>query len=720
MVLDKLILENFLTYDFLEYSFEKKPLLVQGINLTDDYQKSNGTGKSGMQTGIEFCLTASNSRDVRDKELITFGKKKARVQLFASCGVRKQSIHIDWTINLKGSNKLVLKTKYFSKDVWEDVSFSNINDGKKFISNWFAISKEDLFNYYIINKTRFKSFFKSSNREKVDLINRFSDASIIEGLENIDTQKEEEKILSKKDEIKIVEGKLELLQEQIQEEKDRDFKEELEEKKESINDELLEIDEDIQSSKDKIKDHKKEISLSLDFIKEDKEDIEKILSQKLLTEKDIEFKQKSLKKIDSELESLKEKVDNFVKTDWKNKKTKHNNSIEIYRDKISNSTSSLSKIDNQKELIQKLIQKINIKLDGVITCPKCSHKFLLSKKEESIDSLKSKESEAKSLLKKFEEKEELQKTLKKELSKNIDKEEGFLSKILKQESVENDLKNSIIDNFNEVREKRNKKNIFIDDLKNQLSKKDIEIERCNSSIKNHKRTIDFTNQSIKTIKESIESLEKEKLELIDKRDTLKKDNNTKYINTLKKNLSALEVVKTAKNDELENLNDAIYELNQWKNNFKKFRMFIANQSLRIIEYHNNRYLKDMDSDLRVKIEGFKEMSDGRLKEEIVAKVIRDTERTFSSFSGGERGRLLFASILANRHMINETHPYGGLDFLSIDEVFEGIDSTGLEHLIKSVKNLQITVMIITHIVNEDIEDNILTIVKENGISTIKN
>ena len=129
----------------------------------------------------------------------------------------------------------------------------------------------------------------------------------------------------------------------------------------------------------------------------------------------------------------------------------------------------------------------------------------------------------------------------------------------------------------------------------------------------------------------------------------------------------------------------------------------------------------MGSDLRVKLEGFRMLANGTIKDEITAKVVRDgVERSFTSFSGGEQGRLLFASILANRYMINKTHPYGGLDFLSIDEIFEGVDGLGLKHLIRSAKQLDVTAMIITHVTDEEASSDVLTIVKENGVSTIKN
>ena len=70
-------------------------------------------------------------------------------------------------------------------------------------------------------------------------------------------------------------------------------------------------------------------------------------------------------------------------------------------------------------------------------------------------------------------------------------------------------------------------------------------------------------------------------------------------------------------------------------------------------------------------------------------------------------------------MINSTHPYGGLDFLSVDEVFEGVDSIGLKNLVESAKKLQVAVMIITHVTDEEVSDDVLLIEKINGESQIK-
>ena len=109
-----------------------------------------------------------------------------------------------------------------------------MNDGKKQILDWLGISKEDLFNYYIINSTRFKSFFGSSNREKVDLINRFSDSSIIDGLEKIDNSKLEEEKENVEISINKIKGGVDTIKEQIEDAKNFDFTKELEDTKMDI------------------------------------------------------------------------------------------------------------------------------------------------------------------------------------------------------------------------------------------------------------------------------------------------------------------------------------------------------------------------------------------------------------------------------------------------------------------------------------------------------
>lgn len=716
MKLDKLILNDFLTYDNFEYDFEDKPLLVQGKNLTDKNQASNGSGKSGIQAGIEFCITASNSRGVRDSELVSFWAKESRAQLFASCNVRKESIHIDWTIKVKGSNQVNIRIKKHDENQWADVCFSNVNDGKKYIESWFAISKEDLFNYYIINKTRFKSFFNSSNKQKVDLINRFSDASIIEGIEKIDNTKLQSEHDILENDIAKIDGKIEITEQRIITEKGRDFKAEMAEDLEDLEDEIEDIEGKINKVKEEITEEETSKENLPDDIEEINKKIKELKGEKYGLEEDLKVESKLLEGVESKLSTAQELVKEFVSTDWDEERKIYKHQITIEDEKIVKSEFIKETEAEQESQILKFLQDIDIKLQGSIICPSCSHEFVL---DGDIDELEKKKLKGESLKKAIQGNQKTTEITRKGIDGKIEDIQALLSRINENEERENKSKNKLIDAVNSIKkkvsehkeeeleikedirdldEKITKLKKEIDSLKLEGDKIDIEIESLNSKITNHKAEIDIYQGQIKS---------------------MKLGSNKDVIKELSQEIKNLKKERGEESDELQKVGDKIYERNQWASNFKQFRMFLANQSLEVIEFHCNRYLHGMDSDLKVKLEGYKMLANGTTKDEITAKIVRDNERSFHSFSGGEQGRLLFTSILANRHMINNTHPYGGLDFLSVDEVFEGVDAIGLRHLVDAAKELQISVMIITHVTSETIDDNILLVTKENGVSKIK-
>ena len=645
MRLDKVILENFLTYENLEYDISRKPLLVQGRNLTEEDQESNGSGKSGIFTAIEFCIASSNSRGVSDKELVMFGQKEARVQLYATCDIRKESIHIDWKLKVKGSNQLTLKK--LDAGGWIEVSFSNVNDGKKYILDWFALEKEDLFNYYIINKSRFKSFFKASNKEKVDLINRFSDASVIDGLEKFDSAELQMEYDGLKSDLDKIEGKVELTTEQIAQEGVRNFEAEGAQMKIDLNCKIAEI-------KDNILDIEEEIG----EIEEAKAADAKALKQEELR----------LAAIEQKISTAQLVVDSF-------KEIQYNT-----QDKLN----EVDLLESKKQKVSKLIKEIDVELSGAIVCPSCEHEFMLDCKHGNIDEAKAKLGKAELISQKIED--------------QIEELEGSIEEIETLDGNQRIEKQALQNKLNGLFSDSQSNNRQVMRYEKLVAEHDKDLNDCNNDIKEHILDIKDLQTQIKGV----------------------------GANTSESNIKDLEeglVVLNKRKLELEQLiakkGDEIYNRNKWANNFKQFRMHLANQSLEAIEFHMNRYLNEMGSDLKVKMEGFKMLSNGTFKDEITAMVVRNVERTFSSFSGGEQGRLLFAAILANRHMLNSTHPYGGLDFLSVDECLEGIDSLGLKSLVKSAKLLDIAVMIITHVTDDEVGDDTLMIEKTNGMSYIK-
>jgi len=698
MKLIKLKLENFLTYEELEYNFEDKALLVQGINLTDKNQKSNGSGKSAIQTGIEFALTASNSRGVNDVELVTYGFDKSKVQLFIECESRKETLEIEWTIKTKGSNLLSLKINE------NELSFSNVNDGKKQILNWLGISKEDLFNYFIINSTRFKSFFGSSNREKVDLINRFSDSSIIDGLENIDNSQFDSEKVDIENKINRAEGGIEIIVNQIDEAKNINFEDEFNKSKDDLESQISVVEVKIKGFLKTLVDYKndkieveKDIQVVRDEIKEIEDSRIELDRQIDKEQSDVDFKFKTYNKLKRDFENIK-----F--TNFKDELSAIEDNV-VRDEKIKKDTeTNISKIN-------KFIEGLDVKLSGKIDCPKCSHTFVL---DGDIEIMLTKKSQGEDLLKKYNNAlVDIEDSLEKLSNEKIDihsKENVELVESRALETILSDARKTFND-FEDTLSSTKRKSLKIDE---KVLKKTKEIEEFESELKEIIKDEKFIKETrVPYLESNIKDLEKDI-------NNLKLGGNKDAIKKLKSSIKIKEEELIELNRELITVNDTIYNRNKWSNNFKQFRLHLANKSLETMQYRTNHFLKELGNDILVRLDGYKVKANGTIKEEISAVIIRDGERTFSSLSGGEQVRVLFSSILANRYLINSTHPHGGLDFLSVDEVFDKIDSVGMKHLIRSAKKLETCIMVISHVSDEDLSgEDILTIVKENGVSTIK-
>ena len=712
MKFKELELTNFLSYEHLLYNFKDSAVLVQGINKTDENQKSNGSGKSGLQAGIEFALTLTNSRGVNDKELIRFGHKTASVKLIVDCPIRKEQLTIEATLNLKGSNKLSLSINN------KPLSFSTVNDGKKMILNWLGISKEDLFNYFIINSTRFKSFFNSSNKEKVDLINRFSDSSIIDGLDSIDTSNLMSKKLKLETEINKTIGKIELLEENFDEELNKDPKEALAKEVKKIED----VIQDWEFTQEKHNKKIKACEFEIKDIKSDIQESESIIES--LQNNDIPNDEREIKVIEKELLENQAIYDKQEKA-FKNIKLKdHSEAKKAHKENLNKLESETSESDERTKSLNtnlskaaSLISELNAKLAGTIECPKCSNEFILDGDRQEILSKKTK---AEAFLEKVNNKLS-EETL---VWKEIDEAKEVIKKIIKQLNVVEDqereqyrkeeaslssarrILNDVEDKLSSLKLKLSKKLDLIKQEKSEIADFKLEIKQQQLKITKNKNSIYINSKTIESLEAKISDLEA--------------PNNEDVILSIKNNLNKLDQLKSTLDADLISVEDAIKELDQWSDNFKQFRMYLANKSLETMQFQINKFLGQLKNDIRIRLDGFKVKANGSIKEEITATIIRDNERTVSSLSGGELVRVLFSSILANRYLINSTHPYGGLDFLGVDEVFDKSDSLGMKFLVRSAAQLKTCIMVISHVSDEDLAgEEILTIVKENGISIIK-
>lgn len=270
------------------------------------------------------------------------------------------------------------------------------------------------------------------------------------------------------------------------------------------------------------------------------------------------------------------------------------------------------------------------------------------------------------------------KTAKKALEKvqkELEIQEEKLSKLKKEKK---ELVNAI-EEGDEVEVRYNKKKRKQDDLQHKL-------ERLNSELKELESK--DSKVQIKKLKNKLKQTEKE--------------------------FNELELSVKPITDEIEMLK--FWKFSMGKNGFSTY---LANKSVKVIEGVTNNFLQKFGVEIRVIINGFKINRKGELKEKI--EVFIDDgikEHSFKARSGGERGRVTLAGVLGIHHLINTSTNGKGLNLLLLDEAFDGVDSLGVESIIKIFEKIGITILAISQNITDEFQnENSLYVVKENGVAT---
>lgn len=663
----RIVLKNFGPFESIDYDFRQEAIAVIGENRTQDDQLSNGSGKSFLEQGLFYGIYGVNLRDKQDKKLIRKGFDTAYICVFIYCPIRRQTLKIERELRTKGSSVLAIYLIHDGDEIEiEKVQFATVLDGNRYIANWVEISAEDAKSYYIVSKGNYNSFFRSSNTEKLALISRFINFSMLDKTKSIIDDKvlvlnEEKQALDRSK--ASYEGKLSVYQEQLQEILDSNPEEE----------------------------QLQEIKKAEDYIEDVKGAIE---SNELRISKE-QQSALGLKHSLNELENLRTKVsEELSNIDTSNFDTIYkeiDEDVDVCRQEKRTKENSLNAIQNRIIDIKRTLNKIEVLLSGIIVCPNCQHEFFL-KTDKTVQEIK-----------KHKEATEIELNKESAAKENIEK------------SIEE--LDAVLDEYMSLKSQTDKEFDEVANQQRNLKKKVLELEH---NIGGLDQQIKSKENLIKTLQNEIENGEN----LISLKSTYIEDlKNTKVV---KKSTDEIEnTIKETEcliNDQCKKItdkNDEIFKIQRWIQRFKDFKMYLAMEQLKNIQSRANEILKSMGSDLRLMIEGFKVDAKGKVKEEITPYVFRDEMESFFYYSGGEQARTEIALILAIQQMINATKQYGGMQFLLVDEILESADSLGIENIISSIKFLKQSSIIVTHVpkINEEISQ--IRIIKENGISRLE-
>lgn len=677
--------ENFFSHEKIQYKLVNNELtMIYGNNFDRSKKKSNGSGKSVMLDCIAFAITGDTLRKLKTlKKIINNNASDCYSEVHLENEATKESLIINRSLGRKQAQKVSI---IYNGEVQVQLVDLHPRESDKFICEKLGISFDDLLNYYLISKFKYKSLFLAGDTDKKEVINRFSKADIVDSvfplidkdIETYTTQYSEKNI-------KLTESKtkIQMYEEEMEKLVNEDIKEKIKKK-------VAEINGNIEIKKSNIK----LLDEAIDYLNSNKEVFNKKIikfNNLLNTKKTIEELNKSIK---------------GKETDLQNKRTEYTNVRKKYSSNFSKIDSDEKQYKSEKKTFEEDIDVFNdaIKelekfIAGEIECPNCKHHFILADKQYNIEEGK------KQIVELTKEKETSEKNLLEHKKKdNFEQQRSNVEVLIKQDQQKLEKDASQIKSDTEKLEDEKK---YINRIKDLVSGYTLLIKNIDEKVKTK-------NQSKETNNTQIEQYKADIIEA-------KKENNKDAISSLNKKIELETESQVRLEKELLSIQENQKQVTEWKNKFKRFKSFLANQALVQIEQQSNYFLDKMKADMQVIIDGYRELSNGKLKEEITVELSRDglEGEEFGAFSGGEKSNADLSSILAMQNIINSTSSSGGLNFLGIDEILESVDEEGMNDIVRCLSQLNQTILLIAHSQpNESIDVNKLIVEKRNGISKI--
>lgn len=757
---------------FLEMEYSPKQgaaTLIFGNNLDSDSQNSNGSGKSALIEAIAIGITGEPLRKVNADEIINDTKDEASVCIVLTNDVLSERMTINRRLSRKQPQQIQIIKQFGAYDTdTEEISQATVADYNKYILDQIGLSKDDIFGNFILTARKYKSFLASSDKEKKEIINRFSNGVMVDqSIEQLraDIEPIETEMRDAEKEVATCTGRVEALDSEIEkainesaerkatnESRIQSWKDLIVQKRSDIrtaNDDISKIDESIDNLEDlddaiqQLEKSDKDVNESLGFIEEhfNKNDLALItdyanemvvLSSQLDTAsqyaKDVADKVKELHKSLEIAEEEYEKTRSRLKSQLDKNESNRVECSERLEElakavkRIQNKADSLN--DDERKKKREAVSFEN-QLAGVIQCPKCKHEFTLNVQLDIEAVRKSLQSVKNAIVQ-----------IGNDIIENNKKYNQTVSNGKNQRDIETALENerrklmqdaeqadrSIKEarqTYIQYEEKVEKANSQLSSVQNKLSQIrqrifDEAFEVIDSAYKRRKNQIKSLEEDISTIKGSISSYEKA---IEDAQNASEED----VLSSLKKSQAeyqeALQTAVAAKNDVEGRLN----KLKTQEVHFVEFKTYLANTKINAIAQITNEFLETIGSDIRVALSGYTVLKSGKVRDKISVSLLRDGVDcgSFEKFSAGERVRVELASILSMNQLTNLNCEDGkGLDLLIADEVLDSADEQGLASVFKALNQTQITSLVVSHGQVHEGYPNKITVTKSNGVSSI--
>lgn len=769
--LNRIIAENLCAFRELDYYLQQGvTTLVFGDNRDNESQKSNGSGKSALIECIAVGLTGSPLRKIKNEEIINDKADECRIQLQFINDSNGEVFNIERQLFRKGASIVTCSIRRDGRVVETDEAIQpSVDAYNKYILEKLGISKDELFNNFLLSKFKFQDFLSSSDREKKEIINRFSNGILVDqAIEKLAEDKVPVASELREAELEIagIDGRIEMLAEQITTEenslaeKARTKAEKIESMRRIIGEkhalirqkregtqaadtilgklETADCDiQDLESEEHSLEAYLSKIRAILSPLSISLTDWEKVVGDKHAERKALEAEQT---KWDKALAISENKVRSLT--------TAHNRLKQEYRvfsdtyaiksggyderlkmldgqiDRINRETRELSE---ERRTLSKAIEELTARLAGTIACPNCNYGFLISDKTFDVAQAAADLEEKNAAF------ENITSRIAGYQTKTgvVEKEERQIRTEKRSLSAENSIWNDKLEQaarqirtasseLEEIRSSQKAVRTSISSLwaiLQGICKRvfDEAFNLIDDTCREKKRQIKSLQDEIKSAESSIETLE----------ETIRELNGTSASEVSDSLKASLKIYRKKSSDALTRKSDIekrIWRLEEQEQHFIQFKTYLANTKIEALNSITNEFLANIGSDIRIRLSGYTVLKTGKVREKISVSLIRDgiDQGSFGKFSAGEAARVNLATILAMQKLVNSgCNTDKGMDLLVIDELLDVMDESGLACTFTALNRLGITSLVVSHgNVMEGYPYKII-IVKENGVSGLE-
>ncbi len=756
--LNRIIAKNLCAFKELDYTLKQGvTTLVFGENADNESQRSNGSGKSALLESIAIGITGSPLRKIRSEEIINDSADECYVMLEFTNTSSSEVFTIERNLYRKGAS--VVKC---SDGVQHSVDAYN-----KHILEKIGITREELFNNFLLSKHKYEEFLSVSDKQKKEIINRFSNGIVVdEAIAKIEVDIEpiNNELHSVELEFAGIEGRIEMLIEQIEteesskEQKAQNKRERIATITQKIADKRSEIRgkeqyiaslseakskikacdkrvQELENSENPIEELFEQVKFELstygtltdwmEVIAKTKREIETLngelsaLETKITTAKGINGEeQKSLEKLRKEFHSFAQELE--LKCD------EYDSQLEALSQKLSEASSRSEQLTQRQEVLSGAHSRLKNMLAGTILCPKCEHQFILAdsgfdvqteeqnllKLESDISTLDEQIAENKGDISTIESEE---KAIEKERKEHLSEEDKWMERL---RSAKRKAQN-YADTLSELEGQQTTLTAKIASLKSNsdnIRRKifDEAFELVDRLYATNDRDVKRCREDIAALDSSIETLQNTKSEI-------ENSSPDDVIAKLKASLKEYRSKSTEVLRKVDETKERLSRLTEQQQRFSDFKSFIANTKIEALSKITNEFLESIGSDIRINFSGYTKLKTGKIREKISVSIIRDglDLGSFGKLSAGEAARVNLSTILAMQKLVNSNcEDDKGLDLLVLDEILAAVDEEGNAMMFESLNSLGITSLVVSHGYVSESYPHTLTIRKENGESKV--